>query len=157
MIYPHRFDLQAQFEDVDAGGAVYHPNYLNYLERGRSQLLRDLGIPFKEILERGLAVVVAEVNSKYLKPIFLDDRVSVFSWFVRIGGASLYSRQAIVRGLDAGAHLVIEDVERHPFLIHTCDIRLVSVDLKSMKPTPIPRDVGDALKKYLFVDDVTVG
>lgn len=149
MFYPHRFDLQVQFEDIDAGGAVYHPNYLNYLERGRSQILRDLGTPFKGVLEKGIAVVVAEINAKYIKPIFLDEHISVFSWFTSLGGASLFSRQAILRGVDKGLNLVVDDIERHPFLLHTCDMRLVCVDLKKIKPVPMPKNMRHGLIKYL--------
>ncbi|MEY2987497.1 MAG: tol-pal system-associated acyl-CoA thioesterase, partial [Pseudomonadota bacterium] len=63
-----RCDVDVQFEDIDAGGVVHHPNYLKYLERARCQAMREIGVPFENCLAQGVAFVVAEVHSKYTRP-----------------------------------------------------------------------------------------
>jgi acyl-CoA thioester hydrolase len=65
------------YEDTDAGGVVYYGNYLRYLERGRNEYLRDLGMGVKELHDEGIFFIVVNVNLDYRKPAVYDDLVTV--------------------------------------------------------------------------------
>jgi len=140
------FSLLVNFEDVDAGGGVYHPNYLNYLERARSQVMRDLGVPFSEFLTRGFALVVAENHALYLKPAFLEQRLTVVSRVTGFRRNSMKILQAIFNkkpeGLDG---LSTADLVKAPGVIHVAQLRLVCVDLTKKVPCEFPDFIKTAL------------
>ena len=89
----------ALVEDTDLGGVVYHANYLRFLERARSDLLRSLGIDQRAAIENGKGVyAVAEMRIKYCRPARLDDELVVVSHLEEIRGASCVISQQIMRG-----------------------------------------------------------
>jgi acyl-CoA thioester hydrolase len=97
----HYFALRVYIEDTDLGGVVYHANYLRFLERARSDLLRSLGIDQRAAFERGEGIyAVAELRIKYCKPARLDDALVVISHLDYLGGASCVIGQRITRGED---------------------------------------------------------
>jgi tol-pal system-associated acyl-CoA thioesterase len=66
----HRYILRVYYEDTDAGGVVYHANYLRFAERARTEALRDLGVPHAEMTaEFGLMFMVRRVKLDYLAPV----------------------------------------------------------------------------------------
>ena len=63
----HFYPLIVQYEDTDAGGVVYHSNYLNYAERGRSALLRNIGIDLHRYLkEERKTILISKIEVDYL-------------------------------------------------------------------------------------------
>ena len=94
----HRYALRIYFEDTDAGGIVYHANYLRFAERARTEALRDAGIPHAELVKRfNLMFVVRSVELDYAAPARLDDSLIVLTAPLRVGGASVRLRQEIRR------------------------------------------------------------
>ncbi len=90
--------LRVYFQDTDAGGIVYHANYLSFAERGRTEALRELGIPHAEMLrQHGIMFVVRHVNIDYQRPARLDDELIVETRIMRVGGASATLRQNVMR------------------------------------------------------------
>jgi len=74
----HYFEVRVYYENTDAGGVVYHPNYLNFAERARTELLRYCGISQEELKRLYACVlVVAQLNIKYEKAARLDDIIQV--------------------------------------------------------------------------------
>jgi acyl-CoA thioester hydrolase len=95
----HRFALRVYFEDTDAGGVVYYANYLRFMERARSDMLRALGIEQRRALEAGEGVyAVAEVTITYRAPAKLDDDLTVLSEVRAVRGASCVIHQRVMRG-----------------------------------------------------------
>jgi len=131
----HVLPLRVYFEDTDAGGIVYYANYLRYMERGRSDMLRLAGIeqgsgPGDDIdsLTRTL-FVVRRCEVEYLRPARLDDGLEVHTALTTIGGASLIMEQVVRRdGID-----LVEAVIR---------VGCVSGD---GRPKRIPVSIRDAL------------
>ena len=74
--------IEVRYAETDMMGIVYHANYLPWLEIGRTQLLREQGIPYKEIENRGLRLPVLEVNLKYKRPATYDDTITIISRIV---------------------------------------------------------------------------
>ena len=95
----HWFAARVYIEDTDLGGVVYHANYLRFLERARSDLLRALGIDHRAAIENGLGVyAVTEVNLKYRKPARLDDDLLIVSRLAQLRGVSIAIDQKVMRG-----------------------------------------------------------
>jgi acyl-CoA thioester hydrolase len=95
----HRFALTVYFEDTDTAGVVYYANYLKFMERARSDMLRAVGIDQRQVLEGGQgAYYVAEVNIRYLGPARLGDDLVVASTVEQVRAASVMIQQRVIRG-----------------------------------------------------------
>ncbi|MFD2232924.1 YbgC/FadM family acyl-CoA thioesterase [Phaeospirillum tilakii] len=105
----HRHPVRVYFEDTDAGGIVYHSCYLNFAERARTEMVRELGISQQALLETGTAFAVRRAALDYLRPARLDDLLVVESEVRSVGGATIEMGQTIRRDGD-GTELVRLDV-----------------------------------------------
>lgn len=95
----HRFALTVYFEDTDTAGIVYYANYLKFMERARSDMLRAVGIDQRAARETGLGVyAVAQVNIRYLRPARLGDDLLVRSTVDQVRAASVVIHQRVMRG-----------------------------------------------------------
>ena len=95
----HRFTLRVYYEDTDLAGIVYYANYLKFIERGRSEWLRDLGVDQAGLkADQGVVFAVRRVEADYLKPARYDDLLTVTSSFVEQSGARLVLSRAVLRG-----------------------------------------------------------
>lgn len=94
----HRYEVRVYYEDTDAGGVVYHANYLRFAERARTEALRALGVPHAEMeSQHGLIFMVRRGKLDYLAPARLDDLILVATEVVAIRGASVSLRQTVWR------------------------------------------------------------
>ena len=97
----HRFALTVYFEDTDTAGIVYYANYLKYMERARSDMLRAVGVDQRAALEAADGVyAVAEVAIRYLKSARLNDDLVIVSTLETIRAASVIIHQRVMRGPD---------------------------------------------------------
>lgn len=97
----HRFPVRIYFEDTDFSGVVYHANYLRYMERARSDLLRGLGIDQRAAYEAGEGVyAVADLSIRYVAPARLDDDLVVETVCLDLGGATVSMGQRMLRGTE---------------------------------------------------------
>ena len=97
----HHFALRVYFEDTDVAGLVYYANYLKFIERARSDMLRCAGVDQRAAIEAGVGVyVVAEANIKYRSPAKLDDGLVVLSKVKAVRAASCLIQQRVMRGAD---------------------------------------------------------
>ena len=94
----HRFALRVYFEDTDTAGIVYYANYLRFMERARSDMLRAVGIDQRAALERGEGVyAVAEAHIKYRASARLDDELVVVSRVLEVRAASCVIHKRVMR------------------------------------------------------------
>ena len=104
----HRFALRVYFEDTDTAGIVYYANYLKFMERARSDMLRAVGIDQRTAMESGEGVyVVAEANIKYHRSARLDDALLVLSKVREVKAASCLIHQRVMRGHEILAEAMI--------------------------------------------------
>jgi acyl-CoA thioester hydrolase len=93
------FPVRVYYEDTDAAGLVYYPNYLKFAERARTEMLRRLGVEQERLrAESGLVFVVRRCAADYLLPARLDDDLVVVTRLKALGGASLDLDQDVRRG-----------------------------------------------------------
>ena len=94
----HRFALTVYFEDTDTAGIVYYANYLKFMERARSDMIRAAGIDQKAELEAsGSAYAVADVTIKYRAPAYLGEDLVVVSTIEAVRAASVTIHQRVMR------------------------------------------------------------
>lgn len=96
----HRLPIRVYYEDTDFGGVVYYANYLKFLERGRTETLRDIGVDQVALKEQGVVFVVRRVEADYLKPARFDDMLEVRTSADWVKRASALMHQEIWRGDD---------------------------------------------------------
>jgi len=95
----HVFPVRVHWEDTDAGGIVYHASHLKFMERGRSEMLRVLGINQNRLQqEHGINYVVARMEIDYQSPGLFDMAVHILTKVVRLGPARLELEQVITNG-----------------------------------------------------------
>ena len=132
--------VKVYYEDTDAGGVVYYANYLNFLERARTEGITSIGLSNKKIKEDlGLLIIVKSCNIIYKMPAYLEDELSIRSFIKSITKTSFFMNQIITRGND----VIVE-----------AQIHLVFVN-KLGKPTRIPNILLKEFKPY-FCDSIKV-
>ena len=105
----HRFPVRVYFEDTDLSGVVYHANYLRYMERARSDMLRLAGVDQRAAFEAGEgAYAVARLAIRYVRAARLDDLLVVISRTMQVRAASVNIHQRVMRGDELVAEADVE-------------------------------------------------
>jgi acyl-CoA thioester hydrolase len=94
----HELLQRVYFEDTDFSGRVYHARYLHFMERGRSDYLRFLGIHHTVLAAEGLGFAVRHMAIDFLGPAGIDDVLKIRTRCVSVGGARLVLDQVVLRG-----------------------------------------------------------
>ena len=125
----HILKVRVYYSDVDALGIVYHANYLNYLERARTESLRELGYDLPTLKEKyQLQIAICNLSMKFTNPARIDDILYIKSTVTKVQRLSFYYNQVI--------HI---NDEQGP-LACSAELKLVGVDL-NLKPTVLPEAV----------------
>ena len=123
--YAHRYSVY--WEDTDAGGVVYYANYLKFMERCRTEWLRDMGVDQQRLrADRQVQFVVVKVDVDFLRPAVLHDEILVTAELQRLAGATIHFGQTIMRG---GEQLI------------DAAVRVACLDSGTLKPRAIPKDL----------------
>lgn len=129
--------IRIYWEDTDAGGIVFHANYLKFFERARTEWLRSLGIEQQALREKiGGLFVVSEMQLRYVAPARLDDALLVTAQLQAAGRASLTLLQE--------AFLLGSTPDAPAQLLSAATVRIGWVDAQTLRPARIP---GPLLEK----------
>ena len=121
------------YEDTDAGGVMYHANYLNFMERCRCDWLDQLGFNVATVVEQtGVMFVVREINIEYLQPARLFDQLQVTCQALQVGKVKLLVQQNIYNGDD---------------LLCQATIKLATLDKTSFKLAVMPLALRNTLNQ----------
>jgi acyl-CoA thioester hydrolase len=104
----HHLGVRVYYEDTDFSGNVYHAAYLHFFERGRTELLRDLGVHHSELIRDGIAFAVRRMTIDFLAAAHIDDELEVVTEVASVSGARLNLLQSIHR---AGSPIVRAEVQ----------------------------------------------
>ena len=127
--------VRVYIEDTDAGGIVYYVNYLKFMERGRSELLRELGFGKAAMFDDDAMFVVRSVNTQYAKPAELDDLLRVETQVSKLKKASAIMAQSVYRGEER--------------LVHG-EVGIACVSRSTRKPIAIPAKMYQAMARYVI-------
>lgn len=131
--------IRVYYEDTDAGGVVYYANYLRFMERARTEWLRDLGFEQDELSQQdGVVFAVRSASLEFIKAARFNDMLQVDTIVAAIGKASVTFAQTITRGDE---------------LICSGEIRLACVDAIRFAPKPIPADVATRMTEKVQVSN----
>ena len=103
----HRLPVRVYYEDTDMAGIVYYANYLRYIERGRSDWVRGLGLDQNRMKEDGIVFAVRRVEADYLSPAKLDDELVVETEVMSVTGVRLVMDQQVKRCEEILFHAVV--------------------------------------------------
>lgn len=114
MAEPHRFTFRVRYADTDQMGVAYHGNYLRWFEVGRAEMIRALGMSYREVEERGVRLPVLEARCRYVRAARYDDLLRVESTLAGVGRASVRFTYRVVRETDG--ELLASGETEHCFL-----------------------------------------
>lgn len=121
--------VRVYYEDTDTGGVVYHTNYLKFMERARTEWLRDLGFEQDELKSRyDVIFAVRNVMIDYISPARFNDSLVVSVRLLEHGRANLVLEQTITRENETG-------------VLCQGQVKVVSLKASSFKPCPLPSDL----------------
>lgn len=96
---PHQFDFRVYYEDTDLAGIVYYANYLKFIERARTEFVRELGVDQTALKrDQGIVFAVRRVEADYLLAARFDDMLCVHTNVHAVTGARIVLDQDILRG-----------------------------------------------------------
>ena len=128
-----RLPIRVYVEDTDAGGIVFYANYLKFMERARTELMRSLGFD-KPALFDGLQFVVHEVALKYHSPAVLDDEIIVTAVLSKAARVTFEMTQQVFRGEE----LLVEG-----------SIKVACIDARTKRPKGMPKNMFTTLNSQL--------
>lgn len=133
-----QWPVTVYYEDTDAGGVVYHSQYLNYCERARTEWLRALNIEQTKLLaEQDLIFVVHSLQASYHQPAKLDDALIVQSKILNMTAASLVFEQKILRDKT---------------LLFTAQVKVACVNASKQRAAKIPNSLSALFQTTLSTD-----
>jgi len=115
------------YEDTDAGGVVYHSNYLNFFERARTEMLRAIGVSQKVLLEQRVGFVVRHAEIDFKQGARLDDQLTVVTSIADLKKASLTFCQELV---NPEGQLLCKAI-----------VKVACIDNEKMKPKAMPQSI----------------
>lgn len=128
---PFNWTVRVYYEDTDAGGVVYHSNYLNFMERARTEWLRALGFEQTVVKESlGVIIVVHSLSILFKSPAYFNDSLEIRCDVVKTGRGSIELAQTITRD---GALLI------------SAHVKVAFVNAATFKPVGIPPSIKDAM------------
>ena len=127
-MFAHR--LRVRYSECDQQGVVFNGHYLFFYDVGVTELFRDRFGSYRNLLDRGLDLMVAEVRLKFLAPARFDDEVDLHLPIERLGTTSMIIRPRFL----VGDRVIAEGEAVHVF-----------VDTSTQRKTPIPQDIRDRL------------
>lgn len=124
--------VRIYYEDTDTGGVVYHSNYLNFMERARTEWLRSMGFEQDELLRsEGVIFAVSAVNIRFQQPARFNELLEITVALERRGAASLTLVQEARRGTD---------------VVASAEVRIACIDKQRFVPVAIPERIVDKLE-----------
>ena len=132
----HKFNLRVYYEDTDAGGIVYHANYLKFAERARTEFLHELGLSNSKMLEQDIAFVVSKIEIDYKKPAMLEEMLTVETSIEKMGAATFILRQNIMRKDE---------------LIAGLKVCVAVVSMSQKRPVRLPPELKEKFEAFIQV------
>lgn len=122
------WQVRAYYEDTDAGGVIFYANYLRFMERARTEWLRNIGFEHKRLIDKyKLLFAVKNLTIDYIKPGYLDNLLTITSKLLDSRGASLSFQQNIKNENDE--------------LLSQAEVKLVCMHAKTLKVSPMPEEL----------------
>jgi acyl-CoA thioester hydrolase len=133
-MYAHETKIRVRYSETDQMGYVYNGNYATYYEIGRTEMLKSLGMNYKKMEESGIMLPLLEMKSKFIKPAYYDQEITIKTVVKELPGIRMYFHYELYN----------EDRE----LINLGSTTLVFFDMVKKKPCPPPRYFMDNIVHF---------
>ncbi|PCI06675.1 MAG: tol-pal system-associated acyl-CoA thioesterase [Gammaproteobacteria bacterium] len=140
--------VRVYYEDTDSGGVVYYANYLKFMERARTELLRSIGYQQDQLQqELGIIFAVHSANIQYKKPARFNDELNVITSIISLGKASIHFKQSIhlKSALDSGMSATVSTG-----LLSKAEIKIACLNAKKFTPQSIPASIIIKINKEFY-------
>ena len=133
--------VRVYYEDTDSGGVVYYANYLKFMERARTELLRSLGF-HQDQLQQELDIIFAvhSANIQYKKPARFNDELNVITSIVSLSAASILFKQTVHLSASLHGDAVADTLAE-------AEIKIACLNAESFKPKSIPASIKEKIQK----------
>ena len=133
--------VRVYYEDTDSGGVVYYANYLKFMERARTELLRSIGYEQDQLQqELGIIFAVHSANIQYKKPARFNDELNVVTSITSLGKASIHFKQSVF--LETSQH-----AGSTTGLLADADIKIACLNADKFTPQSIPASIIEKINK----------
>jgi len=140
--------VRVYYEDTDSGGVVYYANYLKFMERARTEMLRAAGFEQDRLLqEQGVLFAVHSVSIQYRKPARFNDELEIVTTIHSLAKASIHFKQSIF--LSATHHQAQGSVQVGSML-SDADIKVACLHARSFSPQVIPETITRRLHQEFY-------
>ena len=127
--------VRVYYESTDAGGVVYHSEYLKFYERARTEWLRSLGFEQQKLRSHdGILFVVRKLQIKYIQPARFDELLHVNSWLTKMGRSRFVFEQTLLRNEET---------------LNQATVEVVCVEDITFKPTALPPHIHQQFESIL--------
>lgn len=133
-MYTHTHQIRVRYADTDQMGYVYYGNYAHYYEEARSEAIRSLGMPYKEMEQGGLMLPITRMNIKYIQPAFYDELLSIKTKVTEMPSRFI--------------KFEYEVYNEKGVLINEGETQLVFIDAATRKLAHAPKALTDKLAAY---------
>ncbi|MCK4675690.1 MAG: tol-pal system-associated acyl-CoA thioesterase [Gammaproteobacteria bacterium] len=136
--------VRVYYEDTDSGGVVYYANYLKFMERARTELLRSIGYEQDQLqLDLGIIFAVASANIQYKKPARFNDELNVVTCITALGKASICFKQSVYRRVShlESTHQADRADEKISGLLSEAEIKIACLNATKFKAQSIPASI----------------
>ncbi len=130
----HQTKIRVRYGETDKMGYCYYGVYAEYFEVARTELVRKMGFPYRELEERGILLPVASLHIDYKRPAFYDDELTIVTYI-----KSMPSIRIVFN---------YEVYNQHNELLNTGETTLVFIDAKKRKPIKLPKDIEKVFNEY---------
>jgi acyl-CoA thioester hydrolase len=121
--------IRVYYEDTDSGGVVYYANYLKFMERARTEFLRNLGFEQNQLKqEQGIIFAVHSLSIRYIKPAVFNDELMIITKIIHSGKASLTFNQTIERCTEGS-------------LMCDAEVKIACLDAEKFLPVAMPEQI----------------
>lgn len=134
IMYEHQIKFRVLYSDTDKMGYMYYGQYAKYLEMGRVEALRSLGLSYKSMEDSGVMLPVLDLQLKYIKPLYYDDEITLVTKVLKMPGTRIHFQYEL-RNPKGKVSTIAETT-------------LVFVDCATGKPRMIPDDFKSKIEKY---------
>lgn len=131
----HNTELRVRYADTDQMKFAYNGKYFEYFEVGRTEMMREVGLPYEVIEKNGIFMPVIETKIHFFTPAFYDELLSIETWVEKLPTAKVH--------ID---HII--KVKERDAIICEGYVELAFLDAKTNRPTRAPKFFMDAIKKY---------
>jgi len=136
--------VRVYYEDTDSGGVVYYANYLKFMERARTELLRSIGYQQDQLQqELGIIFAVRSANIRYKKPARFNDELNVVTSISSLGKASIHFKQVVFLETSHQNDSV-------PGLLADAEIKIACLHAEKFTPQGVPESIVKNIKKEFF-------